>query len=132
MIKKLCISELQRVIYELVSAVGYRIFDDVPKDPEFPYFVFGASTTSDYRAKDRHGEEVTQIIDAFSVYEGYKEMQAMMSAIVQILSDNPLTMTGFSVVHRGYEFYEQLYETLPDGRVVRHGVLKYRLKIEQL
>lgn len=132
MIKKLCLSELQRVLYVEIAALGYNIYDDAPKDADYPYMMFGHSTSGDNRCKDRHGEEVTQIIDVFSVYEGYKETQEMMSAIVEIMSDHALTMTGFKIITRTFDFAEVLYESLPDNRVLRHGVVKYRFKIEQL
>lgn len=134
MIKLLGLSELQKAIYDEIISAGYRCYDDASlvTEPLYPYVILGDKNAVDFSTKITSGEEDNIIVNIYSTYNGSLEVEQMISGIMQRLSNQPLNMTNFALVHRTFEFVTIINEQTSDGREIRHGVLKYRFKIEQV
>jgi hypothetical protein len=81
----------------LTALVGGRIYDDIPQNPTYPFVwieMFGE--------QDRRGlgtgalPEVDVRVHVFSTATGSKEAQAVMAAVISLLKDQALTITGYT------------------------------------
>lgn len=91
------LNEYQKKIYEALSSTGYKVFDEVPTDEELPLLTIGDYTLSDGVVKSE-SYVISQAINIYSEYEGKKEINQMVSVILDKLKglvDEYITDTFF-------------------------------------
>ena len=124
--KRTSLLPLQQAMYDrLRSTLSCAVYDDVPDNPQYPYVVIGEDTSGDWSTKLVSGEEVTSTNHVYSRYRGSKEVKRILDEMVQSVTKSPLTLEGFKVVTTEVEFL-QVYK---ESREIRHGVVRFRLKI---
>ncbi len=105
------------------------VYDAVPQKASFPYVTIGEATATDWGTKTGDGTEVTVTVHTWSRYHGRKECLETMDTVLGLVTGGPLALAGFSVVTAELELLEVLEE--PDG-ITRHGVQKFRFRIEEV
>lgn len=78
------INEYQKKIYEIITSTNYKVYDEVPKDEELPLIVIGDYTLSDGNIKNE-SYTFTQTINIYSLYNGKKEINEMVSVTLDKL-----------------------------------------------
>jgi len=123
--------KLHEAIYNrLKDNLSYSVYDDVPENADFPYVSMGAVTSSDWSDKFIPGMQVISTIDLWSQYKGRKEVLEMTGAALQVLTSGDIDLSPeFKAVWKGLDSLEIIIDI--DG-VTRHGILKYKLLIEEL
>ena len=75
------INEYQKRIYNALKLTGYKVFDEVPENENLPVIMI-----SDYNIMSGDTKEADYVIqakiDAYSEYEGKKEINEMVSKII--------------------------------------------------
>lgn len=132
---KTALFPLQTIIYQRLSddsalkAKNIKTYDSVPSGATFPYITLGDDTVNNWSTKTNDGEDITHTLHVWSQYNGKKEAKEIMSLVLQILTDAPLSLGGdFSMDFSRMEFMEVI--TDPDG-ITRHGIMRMRFKISQ-
>lgn len=121
---------LQEAIYTALTGdatlqgfISTRVYDRPPQDSAFPYVDIGEGTATDFDTKTENGMEQTVSIHSWSRDQGRKEVKQIMSAIVDALDQQSLSVTGHSLVLLRFEF--STVEHDPDG-YTQHGVQRFR------
>lgn len=78
------INDYQKKIYETLSSTGYKVFDEVPVDEELPLIAISDYTLSDGVVKSE-SYTISQAINIYSEYEGKKEINEMVSVVLDKL-----------------------------------------------
>mgnify|MGYP001360623881 CR=1 FL=1 len=130
----------QKMIYDRLTTAlpGQRVYDDVPNLPDgqpasdFPYITVGDDMEVPWDTDDTLGSDITFVLHVWSRYQGKKEVKTIMQNIYNALHRQVAALdalaTGVRVVDCLHEF-SQIFE-LGDG-ATRHGVCRYRLRIEK-
>ena len=125
----LSLLELQKAVFERLSGdLSWDVYDDVPENASLPYVVTSGILSDTWKDKIKAGEEVVFTIDIWSEYPGKKEVLEIAIAAVQSLTRVPLSLSGFNVYCEEMEDLQILVDI--DGKT-RHGVLRYRLLVEE-
>lgn len=95
------------------------VFDDVPLDQLMPYIEIGEATEGNFHTFDKFGREVTEVINIYSGYAGYKEGLSILGRVVALLDYEPITLTDFNLVYLRYEDGSTNLETMDEGRTRR-------------
>ncbi|MDX2288554.1 MAG: DUF3168 domain-containing protein [Hyphomicrobiaceae bacterium] len=128
---------LQRAIFERLSADGQltaligpsRIYDDVPREAEFPYVTFGQTMLSEYSTGEAEGYEHVVTLHVWSRANGRRQTHEVMAAVRAALHDASLTLTGYRLVNLRHELSEARRD--PDGDTY-HGLVRFRAVTEPL
>ncbi len=111
----LSLSPLSAALYTVLhvagmtALVGSRIYDDVPRNPVYPFVWFEVGEPRDARGFGRGGmPEVAIRVHAFTQYQGEKQGQTIIAKAIELLRDVSLTVTGYE--QAGQVFYD---ETVP-------------------
>lgn len=78
------INDYQKKMYETLSKTEYKIFDEVPTDEDMPIVAIGDYTLSDGVVKSE-SYTISQTINIYSEYEGKKEINKMVSDVLDKL-----------------------------------------------
>ena len=78
------LNNYQRTLYQVLSKTNYKVYDEVPKDEEPPVISIGDYTIADGDYKSE-GYVINQKIDLYSLYEGKKEINTMVSDVLKEL-----------------------------------------------
>lgn len=125
---KLPVLALQKAIYDrLKGNLAYPVYDHVPDGAAMPYITLGEDTTTDWSTKPVAGVEVTHTVHVWSDYSGMAEVKRIINEVVQVLTESPLSVEGFSVVLAKVDFME----TMRDPEGFRHGVVRLRFKVHE-
>lgn len=112
----------------LTALVGSRIYDDVPRNPTFPFVWY------EVRERDQRGfgtggfPEIELRVHVFSNYEGTKEAQSIGQKVIELLRDQALSITGYT--QAGLVFYDEtqlLSDQVIAGVKVRELVAFFRI-----
>jgi hypothetical protein len=131
---KTALLPLQTAIYNRLSddpalkTRNIKTYDSVSGGALFPYITLGDDTVNDWSTKTEDGEEMTHTLHVWSQYNGKKEAKEIMDLVLQSITKEPLTISGFSVDFSRMEFMEVI--TDPDG-ITRHGIMRLRFRISQ-
>lgn len=121
---------LQAAVFDRLD--GYpgidRVYDDVPKNANFPYVVIGEDTHVPFDTDDSTGCEATITIHVWSRYRGKKEAKQIQGLIYEALNREPLILEDHSLVTIEFEYSDVLLD--PDG-ITRHGVQRFRAIVER-
>lgn len=78
------LNEYQKKIYEILVSTRYKVFDEVPTDEELPLVNIGDYTFSEGVTKNTDFL-ISQNINIYSEYEGKKEINEMVSVVLDKL-----------------------------------------------
>ena len=78
------LNNYQRTLYEVLNKTNYKVYDEVPRDEEPPVISISDYTITDGDYKNR-GYIINQKIDIYSLYEGKKEINTMVSTVLKEL-----------------------------------------------
>ncbi|MEQ8825476.1 MAG: DUF3168 domain-containing protein [Filomicrobium sp.] len=126
---------LQKAVYQTLSSnagltatVGAgKVFDDVPRDADYPYVTFGLSQVRDWATGTEEGHEHVFSLHVWSRENGRKEVHEAMQHMEQALHDEALTLEGHQLINLRHEFSEARRE--PDGETYR-GLVRFRATTE--
>jgi Protein of unknown function (DUF3168) len=114
----------------LTALIGTgRIFDDVPRDADFPYVTFGQSQLRDWSTGEEAGHEHVITLHVWSQENGRREVHEVMGELQETLHLAAMTLDGHRLVNLRHEFSEARRE--PDGETYR-GIIRYRAVTEPL
>lgn len=128
---------LQKAVFEALSGdagltalIGSgKIYDDVPRNAEFPYVTFGLSQQRDWATGTEEGHEHSFSLHVWSRENGRKEVHETMGKLRAVLHDAALMLDGFRLINLRYEFSEARRET--DGDTYR-GLVRFRATTEPI
>lgn len=118
--------DLQKLIYNTLKTLPYKVYDYVPKNTKCPYIKIGASHGGDDSTKIDLGFKDYQYIDVFSDYEGQKEVKQIMQQVNDLLQNEILEVTGD----------KQAFLYLDESKIIKqsgangdynHGILIYKI-----
>lgn len=98
------------------------VYDALPQAPTYPCVLIEASERNVGGFGPGSLPEVTLRVHVFSAYKGFKEAQAAMNKVIQLLRDQSLAISGYAQC--GLVFYDR---TLNVGDVEVNGVLVHEL-----
>lgn len=120
---------LQKAVYQRLSAaLSCPVYDQVPEGADSPYITLGDDTAVDWSTKIEAGQEFTVTLHAWSRYPGMKEAKELMGEIIEAMTASALELDGFTPVLLRFEYSDCRRD--PDG-ITRHGVVRFRIKIEE-
>ena len=93
------LNEYQKKIYESIVSTDFKTFDEVPTDEDFPLVTIGDYTLSEGETKCED-YTINQVINIYSDYEGKKEINEMVSIVLDKLNGliNSSITDTFSIV----------------------------------
>lgn len=100
-----------------------KIFDDVPREAEFPYIVFGQGLERDWSTGAEAGSEHVLVLHVWSRHSGRRETLEVMKAVCGALDDQPLTLSGHRLVNLRHEVSEA--RRADDGETYQ-GIVMFR------
>lgn len=106
-----------------------RIYDDVPRNPTFPYVTYGGSTVRDWSTGSDDGHEHIVTLHAWSRGAGRKPAHELLGALETALDQKALALDGHRLISLRHEFSDVRREA--DGETW-HGVLRLRAITEAL
>ena len=124
----------------LIAIIGTRVHDEVPQNQVFPYIIIGEFDSTEWRtmgdniAGSRHGEEIILTIHIWSTKQGFKEAHEIHEELHRLLTDKDdsgLTIAGFDLNFIMYASTDTIKEVLKGGRVARHVIARWRVKLQQ-
>jgi hypothetical protein len=112
------IAPLQNAIYSRLTIGGhkisYSVYDEVPSGATYPYVTFGNPTAIPFEARNVMGQRVRFPFNIHSRDVGGKwECQAIIDAIIQSITADVLTITGYKCIKM--DFITSRIERLEDG-----------------
>lgn len=75
-----------------------KVYDEVPGNTTFPYVVMGDATETREDTIGKWRKSVTLGIEAWSRYEGWKNLEQIVDRIAILLDGVALTITGYTHV----------------------------------
>ncbi len=119
---------LQKAIYDRLKAnLNCPIYDHVPDGATMPYVTLGEDTAVDWSTKLENGQEVTHTLHVWSDYNGMAETKQIIDQVIQTITSTPLNVEGFFVILARLDMVETMRD--PDG--YRHGIVRFRFKIQE-
>jgi len=119
---------LQKAIYDRLKAnLTCPVYDNVPDGAKMPYVTLGEDTAVDWSTKLENGQEVTHTLHIWSEYKGMMEAKQIIDQIIQAITSTPLVVEGFFVVSARVD----VVETMRDPEGYRHGIVRFRFKIQE-
>jgi len=119
---------LQKAIYDRLKAnLTCPVYDNVPDGAKMPYVTLGEDTAVDWSTKLENGQEVTHTLHIWSEYKGMMEAKQIIDQVIQAITSTPLVVEGFFVVSARVD----VVETMRDPEGYRHGIVRFRFKIQE-
>lgn len=126
---------LQRAVYAALAAdpvvtalLGAdKIFDDVPREAEFPYVVFGPGLERDWGAGASPGHEHVLVLHVWSRLSGRRQTLEVMDAVRSALHDRHLPLEGHRLINLRHEMSEARRDD--DGETYQ-GIVRFRAVTE--
>jgi hypothetical protein len=113
----------------LTALGGEQVFDDVPREAQFPYITIGDIDTRDWSTQTSRGHEHTVTVHLWSRYRGRKQVQELIAEVDRILDGASPPLSGYRLVNLSTVFWTAQRE--PDGEVYR-GTMRLRAVTEPL
>ena len=114
----------------LVAALGgARIYDEVPREAEFPYVTLGEARLLDASSDGGETQEHQLTLHAWSRKGGHREAHVIAGALLQALDDAPLSPSGHRLVNLRFTIADIRRES--DGRTY-HALVRFRAVTEPI
>ena len=124
--ERLPLNSLQKGIYSRLTegSFTFNVYDEVPENSPTPYAEIGScSVALDLETVS----ECTTTLHAFSDTAGNKQCNDMLEMAIESLTSSALTLDeDFSQAMGRLELAEIFKEYHADGKLIRHGVLRFR------
>ena len=124
--ERLPLNSLQKGIYGRLTdgSFTFDVYDEVPENPATPYAEIGScSVALDLETVS----ECTTTLHAFSDTAGNNACNDILEASIESLTSSALTLDeDFSQAMGRLELAEIFKEYHADGKLIRHGVLRFR------
>jgi hypothetical protein len=120
--------ELQAAITEaLTGKTGAedRVFDEPQVNPVFPYITIGQCQVLPDKADCIDGVEAYPVVDVWSREKGFVEVKTIARRVLELLDDQLMVLSGFSVVVFEVESVNYLRD--PDGLTRRAAITFHTL-----
>lgn len=120
--------DIQKLIYEKLTALGYTVYDYVVEDAAFPHIRLGVTDGSNNNTKNTKGKKIKQYIDVFSSYRGTKEVKEITSKIVDVLDG--LSADGYTFTLDYATVIQEEYKPLggTNKGTIFHSVIIFEIK----
>lgn len=126
---------LQKAVYAALSGdtaltarIGTnQVFDDVPRDAEFPYVAFGPTVERDWSTGSEVGREHAFVLHVWSRHSGRRETVEVMDAVRAALHDQSLILDGHRLINLRHEMSEVRRDE--DGETYQ-GIVRFRAVTE--
>lgn len=134
---KTALLDIQKGIYDELTGdatlmgLVTGVFDDVPKDQEYPYVVIGTDTETNFNTFDKQGREVVATIMIYSQYAGFKEAKTILNRIVELLDYESITLSNFNLVYIRYDAGDTSYNTIDEGRT-KQAAARFRIIAQEI
>lgn len=120
----------------LTALVSTRIYDDVPRAPQFPFVWYEVRESKDVRGFGTGGfPEVELRVHTFSssdTYNGMAEAHAITAKVIELLRDQAVTATGYAQAGRiVYDETILLANEIIAGVKCREMVARFRVYVEE-
>jgi hypothetical protein len=106
---------------------GARIYDEPPRGPSLPYVTLGEARVSDFSTGSEPGEEHQLTLHAWSRQGGHREAHLIAGAVLEALTDAPLSLDGHRLANLRFIVADIRREA--DGRTY-HGIVRLRALTE--
>lgn len=104
-----------------------RIYDDVPRQPTFPYVAYGQSTVRDWSTGTDDAHEHIITLHVWTRASGRKPAHEISSAVEVALDQQALILDGYRLISLRHEFSDVRREA--DGETWR-GIVRLRAVTE--
>jgi hypothetical protein len=108
---------------------GEKVYDEPPRDAEFPYVTLGEARLIDASSDGGQTQEHQLTLHAWSRKGGHREVHVIAGALLQALDDAPLTPDGHRLVNLRFSIADIRRES--DGRTY-HALVRFRAVTEPL
>ncbi len=106
---------------------GARVYDEPPRDAEFPYVTLGEARLIDASSDGGQTQEHQLTLHAWSRKGGHREAHVIAGALLQALDDAPLEPDGHRLVNLRFSIADIRRES--DGRTY-HALVRFRAVTE--
>ena len=137
--RKLGFSALMTAIFNRLSTTdpvtsAYAFYNHVPQNATMPYHVIGQPLGREslmFNTRDTEAEENIIQIDSWvdeTSGKGDKPCADMMNNIVQSMTITPFPITGYDNSYDVFlDFANILKDDTESGKIIRHGILRFRV-----
>ena len=120
---------LQTAVFSALDGnITADVYDDPPKQCDYPYVVIGDDSFIEFDTDTTVGRNVIASMHIWDNYNGKKRIKQAMGEIDAILNRANLTITGYDSINCVFDSSDIFLER--DGKT-RHGVITYRLLIDE-
>jgi hypothetical protein len=129
--------EIQKAIYAALLAdpvlqtlIGDppRLYDAAPINTPFPFVVFGDARETKISGADALLDHDVRLA-IHSRYDGRREVKDIITAILSVLDDAPLTLTGYALISLRATFTDIFHRQESD---VHQGLIRFRAVTEKV
>ena len=121
------LNDYQRTLYEILNKTNYKVYDEVPKDEEPPVISISDYTIADGDYKNR-GYIINQKIDIYSLYEGKKEINTMVSDVLKELKSALNISVDDTFFIADIKLLESSISRMEDGLYIANLNVKFELE----
>lgn len=120
--------DIQKIIYESITNLGYTVYDYVKEDAKFPYVRISSALDKPNKTKTSKGNSIKQYIDVFSDYKGFKEVKEITNHIVNKLDG--LNISGYDFTLDYTTILQEEYKPLGgvNKGTIQHSVMIFDIK----
>ncbi len=106
---------------------GAKIYDEPPREAALPYVTLGEAVVSDRSTATEGGDEHALTLHVWSRQGGHREAHLISGAVLQALTDAPLSPEGHHLANLRFVVADIRREA--DGRTY-HGIVRLRAVTE--
>lgn len=106
-----------------------RVYDEPPDNAALPYIVIGDAVASRFNTFGVTGREFLIDIHCYSAHRGYQEVNQVLGRVEAMLDHQHanLTVTGYTVARCMMDDTN----TMREPPLVRHGIARYRINLQE-
>jgi hypothetical protein len=106
----------------LNTAIGGRVYDDVPENAAYPYVVFGEGVETPDNEVAAYESRVAATLHVWSGYRGFREALVIAGHLIRVFDRQPLVVEGRDLIAVRHE--QTITMRDPDSDV-RHVVVRF-------
>lgn len=123
------INDYQTIVYNKLKETEYKVFDEVPQDESLPVVMISDYVLAEGECKDE-SYVIQQQIDIYSLYDGKKEVNEMVSVALSKIKELICTEINDEYSIGYIMLLESQITRLEDGLYV--GNLVFQINIERV
>lgn len=106
----------------LNTAIGGRVYDEVPENAVYPYVVLGEGVETPDNELAAYESRVAETLHVWSAYRGFAEALTIAGHLIRVFDHQPLAVPGRGLVAVRHEQTVTMRD--PDSDV-RHAVVRF-------